>query len=169
MHSEVKVFVSRMRLEHFAAFDCGRVLEFGSYDVNGTPRDFFQNAKEYVGVDWRPGPRVDVVSIAHEYRGKPDGWFDFALSTEMFEHDPHWRLSIARMIALVRVGGAMIVTCAGPHREEHHNDTAPDGSYRNIDVLDLATSVLRATRWDSVYCEDDSRAKDVRLFACGKR
>ena len=61
-------------------------------------------AREYVGLDWRPGPGVDVVSLVHEY--KPGRHFDTVISTEMLEHDPHWRESVQRMIELVKPGWA---------------------------------------------------------------
>ena len=49
------------------AFVCDSVLECGSYNVNGSVRDLFA-VREYIGLDWRPGPGVDVVNLVHEYR-----------------------------------------------------------------------------------------------------
>ena len=36
---------------------------------------------EYIGLDWRPGPGVDVVGLVHEYQ--PGRLFDTVISTEM--------------------------------------------------------------------------------------
>ena len=89
--------------QHPEAFVCDSVLECGSYNVNGSVRDLFA-AREYVG--WTGG------------RGRAWTWsawctsislgrhFDTVISTEMLEHDPHWRESVQRMIELVKAGRA---------------------------------------------------------------
>jgi 23S rRNA G2069 N7-methylase RlmK/C1962 C5-methylase RlmI len=40
-----------------------RVLEIGSYDVNGGIRHLFRGASDYVGVDLDHGPGVDRVGV----------------------------------------------------------------------------------------------------------
>ena len=102
MHIEVRDWLGELRRQYSEAFVVDSVLECGSYNVNGSVRDLF-TAREYVGLDWRPGPGVDVVSLVHEYQ--PGRMFDTVISTEMLEHDPHWRESVARMIELVKPGG----------------------------------------------------------------
>ena len=92
MHIEVRDWLGELRRQYSDAFVVDSVLECGSYNVNGSVRDLF-TAREYVGLDWRPGPAVDVVSLVHEYQ--PGRMFDTVISTEMLEHDPHWRESVA--------------------------------------------------------------------------
>ncbi len=79
-----------------------RVVEFGSYDVNGTVRDYFEDCA-YLGVDWRDGPGVDFVGIAHELDtpSKPPK-FDTAISASMLEHDPYWNMSLRKMVESLR-------------------------------------------------------------------
>ena len=101
MHQEVRDWLGELRRQYLEAFVCDSVLECGSYNVNGSVRGLFA-AREYVGLDWRPGPGVDVVSLVHEYQ--PGRKFDTVISTEMLEHDPHWRESVQRMIDLVKAG-----------------------------------------------------------------
>lgn len=164
MHDAAKVFLTTMRAAHPGAFK-GRVLECGSMEVNGSPRSLF-DAVEYVGIDWRPGKGVDVVSLVHEYGGKPDGYFDTVISTEMLEHDAHWRRSVARMGTLVRRGGNLIITCAGPHRECHSAESASEGGwYENRTLADIVSCM---PRFRIVQGEDDPEACDVRLLAMGK-
>jgi SAM-dependent methyltransferase len=98
--------------------DGGRLLEIGSYAVNGTMRRHFAAAAEYVGVDLTPGPGVDVVGFGHEVDREP-GHFDVATSGECFEHDPHWRDTFATMVRLTRPGGLVAFTCASAGRPEH--------------------------------------------------
>ena len=73
MHQEVRDWLGELRRQYLEAFVCDSVLECGSYNVNGSVRGLFA-AREYVGLDWRPGPGVDVVSLVHEY--KPGRQFD---------------------------------------------------------------------------------------------
>ena len=138
MHPEVMDFLESVKAKRPELFRATSVLECGSRIVNGSPRELFEEPAEYIGLDWQPGDGVDVVSLAHEYDGRPDGHFDVVISTEMLEHDPHWRHSIKRMVELLKPGGTLIVTCAGPGRAAHDMDSAPDsGHYRSITAEEL--------------------------------
>lgn len=94
-----------------------RVLEVGSYSVNGSIRALYP-AAEYVGVDLVDGPCVDLVGFGHEV-SFPDGHFDVTLSGECFEHDPHWRATFENMVRMTRPGGLIAFTCASRGRPEH--------------------------------------------------
>lgn len=95
-----------------------RVIEIGSFDVNGSIRKIFDAAADYTGVDLKAGPGVDLVSYGHEV-DQPAGSFDFALSGECFEHDPHWRDTFQNMARMTRPGGLVAFTCASQGRPEH--------------------------------------------------
>ena len=147
--------------------DRRRVLEFGSLDMNGTAREVLGGCPKYVGVDWRPGKGVDVVCLAHEYRAAQP--FDVGVCTEMLEHDPHWRRTLAALAANVRRGGVLLITCAGPAREEHELDCAPAGDgedavsgehYRNLTVLDLVAA-LPGHRVEARYARDKADLQAV--------
>jgi hypothetical protein len=88
-----------------------RVLEIGSYDVNGGIRHLFRGASDYVGVDLDHGPGVDRVGFGHEV-DDPDQSYDVTLSGECFEHDQHWRETFLNMVRLTRPGGLVAFTCA---------------------------------------------------------
>jgi SAM-dependent methyltransferase len=96
----------------------GRLLEIGSYDVNGSVRRVFDGVRDYVGVDLTEGAGVDLVAYGHEV-DEPDGSFDAVISGECFEHDPHWRETFANMCRLARPGGIVAFTCASSGRPEH--------------------------------------------------
>ena len=54
-----------------------------------------------------------MVSLVHEYQ--PGRMFDTVISTEMLEHDPHWRESVAVYDRAGEAGRAgVIITCAAP-------------------------------------------------------
>ncbi|HXH23618.1 MAG TPA: class I SAM-dependent methyltransferase [Vicinamibacterales bacterium] len=93
---------------------CGRdVLEVGSYDDNGSLRAVIEawGPRRYVGVDIYYGPGVDVVcdAAAVAQRFGP-GSFDLVVSTEMLEHVQDWRTVIRSMKAVLRPGGAVLIT-----------------------------------------------------------
>jgi len=136
-----------------------RVLEIGSYDVNGTIRGSFASASEYVGVDLTPGPGVDVVSYGHEL-DHPDESFDITLSGECFEHDPHWLRTFDNMVRLTRPGGLVAVSCASSGRPEHGTtraliDNSPGTQavgidyYRNLDETDFLADLPVAEMFSS--------------------
>lgn len=138
----------------------GRVLEIGSYDVNGSVRRIFSGAAEYVGVDLDQGPGVDLVSYGHEV-DRPDDSFDIALSGECFEHDPHWTQTLVNMCRMTRPGGLVAFTCASKARPEHGTRrtdlTESPGTqsqgldyYRNLTEQDV-TAGVRLPDWFDAY------------------
>jgi SAM-dependent methyltransferase len=90
-----------------------RVLEVGSLDVNGTVRPGIQALRpaEYVGIDIRPGPGVDVVCDAAEidHRFGPEA-FDVVISTELLEHAREWKKIVHNFKYVLRPGGLLVVT-----------------------------------------------------------
>lgn len=151
MHSEVMEFLGRMKARRPDVFAAGRVLECGAYNINGSARGLFE-AAEYIGLDWRPGPGVDVVNFVDQYEDPI--WFDTVISTEMLEHDPLWRESLRNMVRLLRPGGSLIVTCAGPERPRHEVDCSPeDGYYRGLSAVEVVRELRRAGEWQRIHAE----------------
>ena len=120
------------------------VLDIGSLDINGNNRYLFENYT-YVGVDLGVGPNVDVVSRGHLY--KSDQLFDVVISTECFEHDEYYDLTIKNMYKLLKSGGIFLFTCAAPGRPEHctlksSSEAAPfvcelNDYYKNLSEIDI--------------------------------
>ena len=92
------------------------VLEIGSYDVNGTVRAIF-NSSDYTGIDLVSGPTVNEVVSGHEINFSRK--FDFVISFECFEHNPHWVETLDKMILHAEDNGYLIITCASHGRIEH--------------------------------------------------
>ena len=122
MHEEVREFLGRVRRVMPERFRRARVLEIGSFNINGSAREFFDDC-EYIGCDWRAGPGVDVVGFAHDLEFA-DGRFDVVVSTECPEHDVHWRDTLAAMKRMLKPGGLMLVTVAAFERKPHELDCA---------------------------------------------
>jgi SAM-dependent methyltransferase len=90
-----------------------RVLEVGSLDVNGSVRDDIMafGPAEYVGIDIRPGPGVDVVCDAGDLvETFGENAFDVVISTELLEHARDWRRIISNIKRVTKPNGVMIVS-----------------------------------------------------------
>jgi SAM-dependent methyltransferase len=157
-HPEQAAFFAAVADANTGLVQGGRVLEIGSYDVNGTIRSLFAGSAEYVGVDLTEGPGVDVVSFGHEYTS--DTPFDATISGECFEHDPHWADSLATMIRLTRPGGLVAFSCASRGRPEHGTtrsmvDYSPGTQsigydyYRNLDADDIESGLDLSASFES--------------------
>lgn len=110
-----------------------KVLEIGSYNVNGSVRCFFNNCN-YTGLDVCSGKDVDIVCSGHEYKSNEK--FDTIISCEAFEHNMYWVETFNNMIELCKSGGLIILTCATTGRKEH-------GTKRtNTQIESLSTDVF---------------------------
>ena len=94
-----------------------KVLDIGSYDVNGNEEFLFENC-DFIGLDLGPGPGVDVVCPAQDY-DEPDETFDTIISCECWEHNPFYAESILNAIRLLKKGGLFVFTCATTGRPVH--------------------------------------------------
>jgi len=110
MHQSVIDWVSSIASTNL--FTGTRVLVVGSLNVNGSVRHLFVGAGDYIGVDFRFGPGVDLVMNAH-CLGFGDQAFDVVISTEVLEHDDEFWRSVSEMGRVLRSGGALIITARG--------------------------------------------------------
>lgn len=117
-HPEQLAFFAAVAEANERLLDGARLLEVGSYDVNGSMRAIFRASAEHVGYDLVDGPGVDRVGFGHEI-DEHDGAFDVTVSGECFEHDPYWRSTFSTMVRLTRPGGLVAFTCAAHGRPEH--------------------------------------------------
>lgn len=146
-HPEQLAFFEAVARRNDCGFAGARVLEIGSYDVNGSIRKVFSAATDYVGVDLVSGPGVDLVIYGHQV-DHANGTYDLVVSGECFEHDPHWQDTFANMVRMTRPGGLVAFTCASHGRPEHGTrrsdisdspGTQAEGTdyYRNLAAADF--------------------------------
>lgn len=145
-HPEQVGFFKALASANATLISGASVLEIGSYDVNGTVREIFGAAGEYVGVDLTPGPGVDRVGFGHNV-SDPDGSFDVAISGECFEHDPEWHRTFTNMVRLTRPGGLVSFTCASRGRPEH-------GTRRSDTSLSPGTQAVGLDYYRNLVPED---------------
>ncbi len=88
-----------------------RVLDVGSYDVNGSYRAYFENADiEYVGLDVCEGPNVNYVpENPYSWDELEDGYFDYVISGNAFEHIEYPWLTIEQISKKLKEGGIACV------------------------------------------------------------
>ena len=129
-----------------------RVIEFGSRDINGSPRSLLP-VTPYVGVDLVDGPGVDVVADAATY--EPQAKADLVLCCEVLEHSEYAGDIVKNAVACVAPGGHVLITCATTGRAPH---SAVDGGplqagefYRNVPARELddwlGEADARIKRW----------------------
>jgi len=162
-HPEQRGFFEAVVAANRSLISGAKVLEIGSYDVNGSLRGLFPTAGEYTGVDLKEGPGVDLVAFGHEIAA-PDGSYDVTLSGECFEHDPHWQDTFVNMTRMTRPGGLVAFSCASRGRPEHgttRTDKADSPGtqsrgldyYRNLTAADFQELPLSSmfSRWKFWY------------------
>jgi len=126
-----------------------KIIEFGSYNINGSLRDMFACHEFYLGIDWRPQTRyVDIVSLAHEL--KLDQKFDAVISASMLEHDPYWEKSLANMLSYMKDDGIMILSWGAALNAPHCLAEAPDGHFHSL----KAGSVINKLRELGMYIHE---------------
>jgi SAM-dependent methyltransferase len=148
MHPEVLEWVGRFRSDEKVA-----VLDIGGRDLNGSTRSLFPNADPYHVLDVLPGPNVDFVAdaAAWDFRSAGAGPYDVVVTTETFEHAEHWRGIIATAYAILRPGGHLVFTCAGPGRPPHSGIEAVwgligDEWYANVSPEEIEAE-LKSQGW----------------------
>jgi SAM-dependent methyltransferase len=130
-------------------FSAGRVLEIGSQNINGTVRQFFSDASEYIGTDMQQGDGVDVVldnkSLMTHFG--PNS-FDTIVACEVLEHDRIFWQTIYQIRTLLRVGGHVIITTPTlgfpyhPYPKDYWRfteDAYRDFFFFGMEVLDIST------------------------------
>lgn len=166
-------FCSSVRDKFPELFKNNTVLDVGSLDINGNNRYLFTDC-EYTGVDLGKGPNVDVVSKGHEFH--PGKQYGIVMSTECFEHDKYWKLTVKNCVELTKQGGLFLFTCAGTGRPEHgtsrqHSGTSPFTSkmWPNYYENRTASDFMRLPWWrDSfVLSEFIENINDFDLYFWG--
>lgn len=103
-----------------------RVLDVGSYDVNGCLRPLFVPQHTYVGLDLEPGPNVDVVAES-KYTLRPieSESFDVVVTANMLEHAAMPWKTVLELYRVLRHGGTLAMTTPWKlhyHGENHFKD-----------------------------------------------
>lgn len=159
MHSEALDFIKTMKKA--LLLEPKLVIEFGSRDVNGSPRSLF-NDSTYIGVDIQPGKGVDVVCDAALYKSQKLA--DLVISAETLEHAENWKGIIENAASLLKEGGALIITAASPLRIPHGCDGGDVGNeyYQGIKETELKEQLDKCFNDSLIQLNDHG---DIDAFA----
>lgn len=170
------------------------VLEFGSRNINGSPRSIVPPDCWYVGVDIEKGFGVDIVAdaatvdvggsllLSHPKYSAEWVWlwqlvdpetaghinFDAVICAEVFEHtdDQHCADIIANAFAHLYSGGMFVGTMAGPGRAAH--SAADGGPLRDGEFYRNVGRDLLGSWLEAAGFDDyqiDIQADDIRCWA----
>lgn len=135
---------------HFKA-DKIKVLDVGSYGVNGTYREIFSDTNKfiYTGLDVNPGPNVDYVpQNPYIWPELEDEFFDVIISGQAFEHIEFPWLIINEMSRKLKKNG--LICIVAPSRGPEHKYPVdcwryyPDGfralaKWAGLEVMETGT------------------------------
>ena len=120
MTPQLKNWVNQVRLKYLVPTP-SRILEIGSFNVNGKVRDLFGDS-DYTGIDLQPGPDVDIVMNGHDaFIVFGANSFDLILCLDTLEHDIEPYKTILGMQHMVKSGGHMIVSVPTSGFPEHRH------------------------------------------------
>jgi SAM-dependent methyltransferase len=161
MHKSVLAWINTALTEEDIAGK--RVLEVGSYNVNGSVRPIITayHPSEYLGVDQAAGPGVDEVldcSALIETFGA--GSWDVVVSTEMLEHVRDWRACVRNLIHVVAPGGLLVITTRSPGFPYH---PFPEDHWRY--PVAAFERILANARLDQLNVRPDPEAPGVFVKA----
>lgn len=105
----------------------GRVLEVGSYNVNGGLKEI---VPQRIGIDMREGPDVDLICKAEDVlKHFERESFDAVISAETLEHVENWRGAMRGMWDVLKQDGWLVMTMASIHKGRH---AYPDDYWRML-------------------------------------
>ncbi len=155
MHPESYKEMARLVRTHMRKDHKYRILDVGSYDVNGSYRPLFDHPNwRYEGADVAPGPNVDIV-LADPYSWPlHDDSFDVVISGQAFEHIEFFWLTWQEMARVLRPGGLIFLivpSCGSEHRHPvdcwrfYRDGMKALGKFCHLDVLEAET------RWKNTW------------------
>lgn len=123
MHQSSFNIITRFRelVEKNFPQDKVKILDVGSYGVNGTYKEIFSDAAKYsyTGLDVNPGPNVDYVPVdPYLWKELANESFDVIVSGQAFEHIEYPWLIMEEMSRVLRKGG--LICIVAPSRGPEH-------------------------------------------------
>lgn len=99
-----------------------KVLDVGSYDLNGSYRPLFDAARfDYAGLDMAPGPNVDIVpSNPYDWQEIQTDSYDVVVSGQAFEHIEFFWVTMTEMARVLKQDGLLCLIAPNGFGEHRH-------------------------------------------------
>lgn len=99
-----------------------KVLDVGSYDVNGSYKHLFPSDKyDYKGLDMEQGDNVDIcVENPYIWKDLETDSFDVVISGQAFEHIEFFWITLAEMARVLKKGGVMCIIAPNGFAEHRY-------------------------------------------------
>ena len=153
----VETYVSRMSGDEI------KVLDVGSYDVNGAYRQFFSGDRyRYTGMDMAKGPNVDLVlENPYDWSAIPDGSFDVVISGQALEHVEFFWITVAEMTRVLKKDGLLCLIVPNKCNEHRY----PVDCYRFF--TDGMLALARYVSLEPLHAHTNSApsAKDTEWYS----
>lgn len=137
-----------------------KVLDVGSYDVNGSYKHLFDPIRfQYTGLDMVPGPNVDVVPDSpYRWRELAEDAFDVVVSGQALEHVEFFWLVVAEMVRVTRQGGLICIVVPRGFDEHRY----PVDCYRFL--ADGMVAIARYVNLEILHAHCDSQPECSQAF-----
>lgn len=146
-----------------------KILDVGSFDVNGNYADLFKEEKwTYYGADMAGGKNVDILLTSpYDWNCIADNSYDIVVSGQAYEHIEYFWITILQINRVLKVGGlcCIIAPAGGP---EHSYPTDcwryyPDG-LKTVAKWGKMKVLEASTQWQSEnYADGSDQWKDSML------
>jgi len=117
MNNDIKDFLLYVKLILPEYFSNINVIDIGGSDINGNNRYLFNNCN-YIANDVVKAPNINLVSRTSKL-SFDSNTFDTIISTQCFEHDPEYNLSLKKILDMLKPNGLFLFTCSSYGKEEH--------------------------------------------------
>ena len=129
-----------------------QIVDIGSYDVNGSYRQFFRAmAWNYRGIDLEAGPGVDIVLKSPYRLPLPSHSIDLVISGQAFEHVEYFWISWLEMLRVLKPGGKIFLIAPSRGPEHRYPQDCwrfyPDG-YRALAKFGRCELLEVTTDWE---------------------
>lgn len=165
MHASSYEHMRDLVARHLVKSEPLRIVDIGSYDVNGTYRPLFDNPGwSYTGVDLAAGPGVDIALVSPYRLPFRSASMDVVISGQAFEHVEFFWQSWLEMLRILKPGGKLLLIAPSRGPEHKHPQDCwrfyPDG-YRALARYGRCKLLEVSTDWEPHPDPDSSHWGDT--------
>jgi SAM-dependent methyltransferase len=155
MHPESYNEMARLIATYLSPKEKLRILDVGSFDVNGSYRDLMDNENwKYEGGDMAAGPNVEHVFTDPYHWGLDDEIFDVVMSGQTFEHIPYFWLAWREIVRVLKPGGLIFLiapSCGPEHRYPVDCWRFYRDGFRALGDLENLVVLEAETKWENPW------------------